>query len=139
MRQIRNNLRILLKLTIKDELNRLAKIKRLYRHKEKENGLTLSQDKRHSHVIKQYRALSERYNHSTLQCGSGAACYSFQDAKRQGFNPKDRPTDFDAIWVPWLEGWFCLKCFVLKRQGEMTHEDFDDPVYREWVKEEFGI
>ena len=32
-----------------------------------------------------------------------------------------------------------LKCFVLNQLGEMTHEEFDDSMMREWVKKEFGI
>ncbi len=139
MKRVRNNLRIVLKLAIKDELSSLAKLERLYRQKEKKDGLTLSQEKRYSYVVAKYRELSKRYNHSILRCGSGAACYSLDEAIERGFNPRDRPADLNLVWVPWLRRWFCLKCFVLKQMEEMTHEDFDDPLYREWVKEEFDI
>ncbi len=74
-----------------------------------------------------------------MQCNSGAACISLDKAIEKGLDPKDRPTDLDLVWVPWLEKWSCIECFETFRQGEMTHEDFDDPVWREWVKNEFGI
>ena len=139
MKRVRNNLRVILKLTMKDELNRLRDLRGLYLHKDIKSGLTLSQQKRYDYVGGKYRTLYHRFLESTLQCGSGSACYSFQEAKKHGFNPQDRPTDLDLVWVPWLENWFCIKCFALNRLGEMTHEDFGDPVKREWVKEEFGI
>ena len=136
---VRSNLRALLKLAVKDKLNRLTKIKRLYHNKDIKDNLTPSQQKRYEFIGIKYRTLSERYNHSTLQCGSGAACYSLDDAIERGLDPRDRPIDLDLVWVPWLRKWFCLKCFVLNRIGEMTYEDFDDPMYSDWVKEEFGI
>jgi hypothetical protein len=128
-----------LKLTIEVKLKKLRELRSLYFRKGIKSGLTPSQQKRYDYIGLKYRALYERFNHSTLQCGSGAACYSFHEAKKHGFNPQDRPIDLDLVWVPWLRRWFCLKCYILKRQGEMTYEDFDDPIYRKWVKEEFGI
>ncbi|UCD02036.1 MAG: hypothetical protein JSV23_03155 [Promethearchaeota archaeon] len=139
MRRVRNNLRVILKLAVKSELNRLRHLESLYLHKKRRNGLTPSQQKRYSQVKRKRSRLYFRYIESTLQCGGSSACYSFQEAKKHGFNPQDRPTDLDLVWVPWLENWFCIKCFVLNRLGEMTHEDFGDPVKREWVREEFGI
>ncbi len=139
MKRVRNNLRVILKLAIKDELHQLSKINDIYHDKLIKSHLTPSQRIRRDYIGGKYRNLYHRFIDSTLQCSGGSACYSFKDAKKGGFSPRDRPTDFDIVWVPWLEKWFCLKCFVLNRLGEMTHEDFDDPVAREWVKEEFGI
>jgi len=139
IRRVRNNLRIILKLAVKNELNRLTCLKGLYLDKKRRSSLTLSQQKRYGQVRRKWNRLYFRFIESTLQCGSGAACYSFREAKKQRFNPQDRPTDLDLVWVPWLEKWFCIKCYVLNRLGEMTHEDFGDPVWREWVEEEFGI
>lgn len=135
-RRLGLNLRTLLKLAVKKELNRLSNIKALYGSKKK---LTSSQMKRLSQSRKEWNTLYHRFHKSTLQCGLGAACVSFQEAKKHGFNPKDRPIPQDIVWVPWLEKWSCVECFETYRQGEMTHEDFDDPVYREWVENEFGI
>ena len=139
MRRVRNNLRILLKLAVKSELNRLSAHKHLYYNKKLMIGLTLSQKRRYYQLQKESNKLSEYYNKSTLQCGGGAACYSLDKAIEEGLDPRDRPTDLDLVWVPWLERWFCLKCFVLDQLGELTHKDFDDPMYRKWVKKEFGI
>lgn len=136
LRLIRNNLRIILKLAVKKELQKLDKLYDLYRNKK---ILTPSQQKRKLQLAEKWKALDYSYYRSTLQCSSGAACISFQKAKKKGFNPKDRPTDLDLVWVPWLEKWSCVECFETFRQGEMTHKDFDDPVWREWVKNEFGI
>ena len=88
---------------------------------------------------REWNTLYHQFHRSTLQCGLGAACVSFQEAKKHGFNPQDRPIPQDVVWVPWLEKWFCENCFEVNLLAEMTHEDFDDPVTREWVKKEFGI
>ena len=139
MRRVRDNLRIILKLAIKDKLGSLDRNGDLYRHKEKKDRLTPSQQKRYDYVEGEYWTLYHRYNHSTLQCGSGAACYSLDKAIEEGLDPRDRPTDFDLVWVPWLRRWFCLKCFLFNRIGEMTSGDFDDSEMSKWVKEKFGI
>jgi len=136
LRHARDSLRIILKLAIKDELSRLSELETLYFNKK---NLTPSQAKRRSQLGKKWNALYHRFNRSTLGCSNGAACISLDKAIEQGLNPKDRPTDLDLVWVPWLEKWFCTDCFETFRYDEMTHEDFDDPVTREWVKEEFGI
>ncbi|MFW9987612.1 MAG: hypothetical protein ACFFC3_03070 [Candidatus Odinarchaeota archaeon] len=136
LRKIRNNLRIILKLAVKEELDKLYEREELYSNK---RYLTPSQQKRKSYLAEKWKALDISYHRSTLQCSSGAACISLDKAIEKGFDPKDRPTDLDLVWVPWLERWSCVECFETFRQGEMTHEDFDDPVWREWVKNEFGI
>ena len=136
LRRVRNNLRIIIKFAVKEELLRLSELRRLYLYKK---NLTPSQKRRKTQLGKDWNNLYHCFIKSTLQCGSGAACVAFQKAKTQGFNPQDRPIDLDLVWVPWLEKWSCVECFETYRQGEMTHEDFDDPVYREWVKNEFGI
>ncbi len=136
LRRVRDNLRIILKLAVKKELRKLDKIYYLYKYK---RILTPSQQKRKIQLGEKWKDLDRAYYKSTLQCGCGAGCISFQEAKKHGFNPRDRPIDLDLVWVPWLESWVCTDCFKIGRYDEMTHEDFDDPVTREWVKEEFGI
>ena len=136
LRRIRDNLRIILKLVIKDKLSRLSRLETLYFSKK---NLTPSQQKRKSQLSKEWNKLYHRFNKSTLQCSNGAGCISLDKAIEEGLDPKDRPTDLDLVWVPWLERWVCTNCFETFRYDEMTHEDFDDPVTREWVKEEFGI
>ncbi len=116
-RRLRLNLRSLLKLVVKKELSRLYDLE----------------------MKKEQTVLYHSYHESILECGSGAGCVSYQALVRQGFDPQARPTNLDLVWVPWLEKWSCVECFEAFRQGEMTHEDFDDPVYREWVENEFGI
>jgi len=136
LRKVLNNLRIILKLAVKEELDRLYEREELYSNK---RHLTSSQQERKSYLAKKWKRLDLNYHRSTLQCSSGAACISLEKAMTKGLDPKDRPTDPDLVWVPWLEKWSCVECFEIYRQGEMTHEDFDDPVSREWVKNEFGI
>lgn len=136
IRRVRNNLRIILKLAVKEELNKLSRLEDLQFKKEK---LTPSQQRRKGQLSRKCNELYHRFIRSTLQCNSGAACISLDKAIEKGLDPKDRPTDLDLVWVPWLEKWSCIECFETFRQGEMTHEDFDDPVWREWVKNEFGI
>jgi len=136
LRRIRNNLRIIIKLAVKEELHKLSNLKGFYFRKAK---LTPSQQRRKAYLKRRWNRLYHNFVKSTLQCNCGAACTSYQEAKSSGFNPQDRPTDLDLVWVPWLEGWVCTNCFEASRYGEMTHKDFDDTVTREWAKEEFGI
>ncbi len=126
LRRARNNLRIILKLTVKEELRRLDKLYSLYRFKKM---LTPSQQKRRSQLGKEWKSLDGAYYKSTLRCGCGGGCTA----------PQDRLTDLDLVWIPWFRRWVCIECFEVCRFDEMTHEDFDDPVSREWVKNEFGI
>ena len=116
-RRLRFSLRTLLDLAVKQEVSRLSNLE----------------------MWKEKNALERKFHKSTLQCGGAAACVSFERLLKQGFDPQDRPIPQDIVWVPWLERWSCVECFETYRQGEMTNEDFDDPVYREWVKNEFGI
>lgn len=136
LRRTRNNLRVILKLAVKDRLSRLSSLETLYFDKK---NLNPSQQKRRSQLRKEWSKLYHRFNKSTLECSNGAGCVSLDKAIEEGLNPKDRPTDLDLVWVPWFEKWVCTTCFETFRYDEMTHEDFDDPVTREWVKEEFGI
>ena len=71
LRQIRNNLRTVLKLAINKELDRLEHLKGLYVFKKK---LTPSQKKRRSQIWGKWNSLYHRYRQSTLQCACGAAC-----------------------------------------------------------------
>ena len=103
VKRVRNNLRVLLKLAIKDELSRLGKVKRLYLNKSFKNDLTPSQQRRYNRVSRKYKNLYFSFIESTLRCGCGAGCRSYQDAKKSGFNPQDRPTGLDLVWVPWLK------------------------------------
>ena len=136
LRHIRNNLRLVLKLAVKEELQRLSRLKTLYFNKK---NLTPSQKRRKAHLRREWNNLNHSFRRSTLECGNGITCILFQEGKGLGVHPQDGPTNLDLIWIPWLERWFCVECFETYGYGEMTHEDFDDPMYREWVKSEFGI
>jgi len=117
-RRLRLNLRIVLNLTIRQELIRLSNLD----------------------MRREWRVLERQYNKSILQCGMPPhLCESYQELKKRGIDLQDRPILHDLVWVPWLEDWFCFSCYIVNRFSEMTHADFDDPVAREWVKKEFGI
>ena len=136
LRQARNNLRIIFKLEVKKELNRLSRLKKLYLNKK---HLTPSQLQRKAFLSKGWNKLYHSFVRSTLQCNCGAACVSLNKAIEEGLYPQDRPTDLDLVWVPWIESWICTACLEVGRYDEMTHEDFDDSVTREWVRKEFCI
>ncbi len=77
------NLRTLLKLAVKEELSRLYDL-----------GLK-----------KEWNTLYHRFHKSTLECGMGAGCVSFQELKKQGFDPQDRPIPQDLVWyLGWKNG-----------------------------------
>jgi len=108
LRRIRKNLRDIIKLATKDRIKELMDEERKLSEKEvisteeKEKEIELARESDH--------LLQLLYN-SIIQCSTGAACDSHQEAKRQGFNPRDRRTDLDMVWVPEYQKWFCTKCY----------------------------
>ena len=54
--------------------------------------------------------ISKLLSKSIVICGLGAACSSLEEAKKHGFDPLDRPTDLDMVWMPYFKSWFCVPC-----------------------------
>ena len=46
----------------------------------------------------------------SIQCDLGAACSSLEEAVKHGFDPLNRPTDLDMVWMPYFKSWFCVPC-----------------------------
>lgn len=108
LRTIRCNMRIVLKLAVYSELERLRHLKRIYYDKQ---HLTSSQDRRETYLIKTSNALSERLSNSTCQCNSGR-CISHRELVEKGLvKPSERSPDIDLVWIPWYKVWVCVKCY----------------------------
>lgn len=110
LRKIRKNLRDIIKLSVNTEINKLQdeEIKLV-----KKAVLTIEEEERKRELSFKHNQLRHMLFNSIIQCSSGAACDSHQEAKKQGFNPKDRRTDLDMVWIPEYQKWFCTKCYEL--------------------------
>ena len=110
LRKIRENLRLILKLAYLDESKRLSCLEDLYREKYIQIGLTPSQQKRKSQLIRKNNYLMTAYNNSILHCYLGAACSSYEEAVENGtIDPRERPIDLDMGWLPQYGSWYCKK------------------------------
>jgi len=99
----------------------------------KKGSMTPEEDKEFSEYSKRRDKLMFELSDSIIQCSSGAACESLEEAVKHGFNPKDRPTDLDMVWIPYYQKWFCQKCYE-STFYDVTYKDrsedpYTDPVY----------
>jgi len=95
LRRIRKNLRDIIKLAAKKEIRRLHEIQGIYLKKWKSK--TPEERKKFSEYSRKGNKLMSALSDSIIQCSSGASCVSFEEAKKQGFDPKNRPTDLDMV------------------------------------------
>ena len=112
LRKIRTNLRIILKLAYIDESDRLSRLADLYREKNIRKGLTPSQQKRETELIRINDKLYHTFNDSIIRCSLGALCNSYKEAVENGtIAPIERPIDLDMGWLPQppYRAWFCKK------------------------------
>ena len=109
LRTIRRNLRIVLKLAVSSELERLRHLRRIYCDK---RHLTPFQDKRETFLIKTSNALLARLSNSTCQCNLEERCISHRELVEKGLvKPSERSPDLDVVWIPWHKEWVCMKCY----------------------------
>ena len=111
MRNLRKNLRIVLRLAIRDEIHRLSKLEGLYRNKRLRNKQTPSQWKREIQISR----LSDKFMHlarrsSCITCNE-PYCISHNDRPGKSTWFEHRSTDLDLVWIPWYEKWVCLECY----------------------------
>ena len=110
LRKIRENLRIILKLAYYNERERLRNLAHLYIEKNIRKGLTPSQQKRNSELVRKNNKLMTAFQGSILTCSLGAACSSYEEAFENGIiDPNERPIDLDMGWLPQYGAWYCKK------------------------------
>jgi len=81
IRRARNNLRIIFKLAINEELSKLQELRSLYTYKK---NLTPSQKKRRSQLSKSWYGLYHRFIRSTLRCNNGGDVFHFKKQNYTG-------------------------------------------------------
>lgn len=139
LRRVRKNLRDIIKLAVKDKIRRLDEIAMNILRKGR--PMTPEEHKEFSKFSRKSDKLLNALSNSIIQCSSGAECDSFREAKEQGFNPKDRLTDLDMVWIPYYQKWFCLKCyestFFDSTYRSKSEDPYADPYYRSKDKVDF--
>jgi len=123
LRNMRKNLRIVLRLAIDDEIHRLNKLGSLYLQKYKQGKRVPSQEKRKiqiSRLKNKLMRLEER--RSCITCNE-PYCISHKDRPGKSTWFEHRSTDLDLVWIPWYEKWVCLECYE-EYHKDMTLDDF---------------
>ena len=113
LRRIRKNFRDVIKLAVDQESSRLYYRLCQYRKQIRESTNPAKKERfsrQTSEFGREGCHLMGRLSKSIIQCGSGGLCSSLEEAIKHGFDPKDRPTDLDMVWLPVYEGWFCTPC-----------------------------
>jgi len=122
LRNLRKNLRTVLRLAIQDEIRRLSKLKRLYQEKRIQGKQVPSQRKREIQISRLSDKLMRLESKSCITCHE---VYCESHRKLFG-DPKvrydKRITDLDLVWIPWRERWVCLECYE-KYYKDTTLED----------------
>ncbi len=108
LRKIRKNLRDVVKLAVKDEIRKLMD-ERFKLHDKK--VLTPDEELRMTELSRKSNKLMYLLAASIIQCSMGAACDSLDEAIENGFDPQDRRTDLDMVWIPEDRKWHCTGCF----------------------------
>lgn len=113
LRRIRKNFRDLIKFAVKQESSRLYAISDEYRQKCRDSTDSVEKE-RLDQDERKFMKLGSNLRHllakSIIQCDLKAACSSLEEAVKHGFDPLDRPTDLDMVWMPYFKSWFCVPC-----------------------------
>ena len=129
LRLIRKNLRDIIKFAARKEIRRLHVMQDKYLGK----GMTPEEDRMFTKFSRKGDKLMFALSDSIIQCSSGAQCDSYEEAKKHGFNPGDRPTDLDMVWIPYYQKWFCLNCykstFYDANYNYISEDPYSDPFY----------
>ncbi|HEA70573.1 hypothetical protein LCGC14_0625430 [marine sediment metagenome] len=136
LRRVRKNLRDIIKLAAKDEIKRLLEITSNCLKKGKD--ISSEEQIKFTQYSRECNQLMSALSSSIIQCSSGAECDSLEEAIKQGFNPKDRPTDLDMVWIPYYQKLFCLKCyestFYDSTYRNESEDPYADPYYKDSCK-----
>ncbi len=125
LRNLRKNLRIVLRLAINDEIRRLSKLNKLYLEKSRQGKQVPSQREREIQISR----LSDKLMHlarrsSCITCNE-PYCIFHKDRPGKSTWFEHRSTDLDLVWIPWYEKWVCLDCYD-HYYKDMTLDDFID-------------
>ena len=116
LRNIRRNLRTVIKLAVKAEEERLDKLEDLYREKRFSQGLTPSRWKREGYL----RRTGDKLGHALRESICGGV-------------------DCDVVWIPWREKWISVRQYE-EMYKDMTFDEFikfltyDDISETDWGK-----
>lgn len=112
LRNLRTNLRKIIRSAYESETKRLSRLGNLYREKHIHFGLVPSQEKRFFSLVKRSDALMHAFNDSICYCSSGAGCVAYKRLVEEGaINPPDRPIDLDMVWIRHYRQWVCTECY----------------------------
>ena len=119
LRNLRKNLRIVLRLAIQDEIRRLDRLEDLYINKRKQIP---SQEKREIQISRLSDRLMHLEHRSCITCHE-PFCAFHKDRVGKVIRSDQRTTDLDMVWIPWYERWVCLDCYDYYYK-DMTLDEF---------------
>ena len=124
LRNLRKNLRIVLRLAIQDEIRRFSKIKNLYLQKGIQGRKVPSQRKREIQTSWLSDKLMHLEHRSCITCHE-PYCIFHKNRIGRATRFDERSTDLDMVWIPWYEKWVCFDCYKHYHK-DMTLDDFID-------------
>ncbi len=110
LRRIRANFRVVIRLTVEQEVNRLYDMARKYQRmcRDTVNPDEIGRLKREARkFMKLGGRLKNLLSKSIIHCTSSGGCISYLRAKELGL---DTPANLDMVWIPSFNGWFCTRC-----------------------------
>jgi len=138
LRRIRKNFRDVIKLAVKQESSRLYAISREFRKKCRDSTDSREKERleqKERKFMKQGGKLRGLLSKSVIQCGLGGGCSSLSEAIKHGFDPKDRPTDLDMVWMPYFKAWYCVPCSESLIAGAKILREERHPDYMRHLRE----
>ena len=138
LQRMRKNFRDVIKFAVKRESSRLHAISREYRKRSREVADPVEKEKleqKEGYLDRKSAKLNSLLSKSIIQCGLGGGCSSLSRAIKHGFDPKDRPTNLDMAWIPFLGAWFCTKCCENLIEGDKILRNEEHPDYMRQLRE----
>jgi hypothetical protein len=125
MRDIRKNLRDLLKCAVEERLKQLLEEAEAYYQQGNERKENLK-IKEHSDLISAFRRSTIECSYRYIEGSDFYACVSLQKAIEQGEDVEKVKTNLDLVWIPIYKNWFCTECVKEFDMESLTLEDFPD-------------
>ena len=120
LRIVRENLRMILVMAVKAEIDRLDHLEDIY----KQNRQISSHWEKELLVYNQKESLIESWSRSILRCSEGFTCKSLEV---RPLNQDMSSLDKDMVWNPLLKHWICIDCYNFyykSRSAKLELENF---------------
>jgi len=138
LRRIRKSFRDIISLAVKQKSSRLHaisleywKISRGIKDPTKKESL----EQKEIELMKESNKLDSSLSKSIIQCAMNGRCSSLSGEIKLGLEPKDKSSNLDMVWIPFLGAWFCTKCCESLVEGDKILRKEKHPDYVRQLQE----